>query len=421
MTKIYTLLPFLLLLAGCATSSLIKESQSYARLGEHFRAFQLLDEEIQRLTSLGRPIPPALSAEHTLSRKKYLVELARQQIFMEQEDKALAALTELQQSDPGNTEVETLRQRAIEKRAAREVSHGMDSLFKNDLEQALAHFVEAERTLPGYPPAVEGSERVREAVQKLTVKAQQQFLEAVRKMPEFRYIEVRWHSANAYGNDPTRDDADKLRVRANQELARAAYARGMECRSKDRFGAALMEFKAAKRLDDQLPEVDAAIQEMELEIKATTLTEKAAMWIRSGKFEEADASLKEAYELSKIARAGISDLMIDLRRQRGQRNYDAARDLEILGKKQEALAAFEALATDWPQGFADEQARIEAIRTDVTGAETEYAAGLAAEAAGEPKQALEHYRLAERYYPGFKDCKARIDRLRSELQGPAGS
>lgn len=421
MTKIHLLLPSLLLLAGCATSSLIQESQRYARLGEHSRAFQLLDQEVQRLETAGRPVPASLSKAHSLHRKSHLLEQARQHIFMEQEDKALVVLARLQELDPGNADAETLRQRAIDKQAARAVAHGMESLFKNDLEQALAYFLEAERALPGYPPAVEGSDRVRLAVQKLTDRAQQQFLEAVRKLPEFRYIEVRWHSANAFGNDPTREDADNLRLRANKELARAAYERGMACRSKDRFGAAIVEFKAAKRLDAELPGIAAAIEEMENEIKASALAEKASMWLRSGKFEAAEQSLQEAYELSKIARAGISELMIELRRRRTQQSFDAARDLEILGKKQEALVAFEELATDWPEGFADEQARIEALRTDITGAQTEWAAGEAAEAAGDRKQALEHYRIAERYYPGFKDCKARIERLRGELQGPGGS
>ena len=120
--------------------------------------------------------------------------------------------------------------------------------------------------------------------------------------------------------------------------------------------------------------------------------------------------------------------MMQVRQLEGAQRHQAARDLEVLGRKADALAAYEALAKDWVEGFSDEAARIAGLRVDIDGATTEWAAAEAAEAAGELEKALEHYRAAETYYAGWKDGKARIQRLQdaiakkaAEAAGGAGS
>ena len=93
----------------------------------------------------------------------------------------------------------------------------------------------------------------------------------------------------------------------------------------------------------------------------------------------------------------------------------AARDLEVMGKKQEALDAFQALATAWPDGLEDERARIDSLTIDIDGAKAEWDAAEAAEAAGDLEKALRHYRAADRYYADWRDGKARIARLEKAI------
>jgi tetratricopeptide (TPR) repeat protein len=420
MTKIRTFLPAaLLLFSACATRSVILESRNYSRLGDHNRAFALLDQVRERQIDNGEAIDQEFEGEYERARKMYLLDRGRQLIFAEREDEALVDLAGVLAYEPNHAEAHRLVERALEKKAVRATAKGDDHLSKLELEEALTAYVSAERSIPGFPPAVEGADKVRIALAKLTTRAQQQFLEAVRKLPEFRFVEVRWHSSNAITNDPTREDADELKKRANHEIALATFARGRECQAEDHYGAALLDFRAAKKLDEHLEGIDAAIQEMTNEVQASGLVDQASMQMRVGKFDAARKSLDEAFALSKMARAAISELMIETRRLEGESMFDTAHNLEILGKKREAQAAYEALSAKWPEGLRDEKARIEGMRTDIEGAEKEWAVAEAAEAAGELAEALDHFQTSERFYAEYKNAKLRIAQLKEKL-APAG-
>lgn len=420
MTKIRTFLPAtLLLFSACVSSSVILQSRNYTRLGDHNRAFVLLDQVREARLKAGEEIDQEFEREYARARKQYLLERGRQLIFAEREDEALVDLAGVLAYDPDHAEAHRLRERALEKKAVRATAKGDDHLSKLELEEALTAYISAERSLPGYKPAVEGAEKVRLALGKLTALAQLQFLEAVRKLPEFRFVEVRWHSSNATTNDPTRDDAEQLKKRANHEIAVAAFARGKECQAGDHFGAALVEFRAAKKLDENLAGVDAAIEEMTNEVKASALVEQATMQMRVGRFVEARKGLDEAFSLSKMAKAAISEVMLETHRLEGESMFDAAHNQEILGKKREALAAYEAMGAKWPEGLRDEKARIDGLRTDIEGAEKEWAVAEAAEAAGELAEALDHYQVSERFYAEYKNAKARIADLKARIAAAA--
>jgi tetratricopeptide (TPR) repeat protein len=416
MTKTSTLL-LALLFTGCASSSALDRSRDYSSHGDAFRAFEILDAEREARQKAGETTDEEFEREYSSARQRFLVDRARRLIFLEQEVEAIVDLAKVLQVDPDNREALVLRLRALDKLAAKATAIGDNLRLKNNLEEALASYIEAERNVPGYKEAVDGAELVRQAVARLNERAQQQFLEAVRKMPEFRYVEVRWHSANALTNDPKRDDAEALRARANHEIALRTVQRGKECQKKDQFGAALVEFRTAQKLEPTLPGIDDAIAQMEREVQATWLSERASMDMRMGRFEAANAGLKKAFDLSTLSRGRISELMIESRRLEADRDYKNARDFEIQGKKREALAAFEALTTRWPDGFSDEKARIDGLRSDIDLAEQEWAAGEAAETAGDLPKALEHFLASERYYADFKDAKGRITSLRAKIAG----
>jgi len=418
MTKTRMLLPALLLTA-CATTSILDESRNYAKVGDPFRAFELLDEEREARLRSAAPIDDEFEAAWREARLAFLLARGRRSIFLEREEEALVDLAKVLAIDPDHVEAPILRQRAFDKLAARATERGDEALAKTDLEKALACYIEAEHHVPGFKGAVEGAEKVRTAVARLTARAQEQFLEAVRKMPEFRYVEVRWHSANALNNDPTREDAEALRARAQHEIALRTMERGQECQQRDQFGAALVEYRSAKKLEENLPGIVEAIAQMEREVQAAWLADAAQMDVRMGRFDKARANLEKAFELSTLARGGISELMIEARKLEGERDYKIGRDFEIQGKKREALAAYEALSKNWPDGLQDEKARIEGLRLDIDSAEKEWVAAEAAEAAGDLPKALEHYLAAEQFYGGYKNVKQRIASVRERLQPAA--
>lgn len=413
MTPIRLLIPALLL-AACTSHSAIEESNAFARLDDQQHAFEVLDDAREAQLASGY-VQPELEEAWSDAKMRYLFWRARQSIFQEREDSALRDLADLRALDPDYPGIANLEARANRKRANRACQRGDDALLRKDYARALEYFIEAQRIVPSTAAAIEGIDRVKQVTESLTVRAQQQFLEAVRKLPEFRSIEVQWHAANVLHNEPGRDDAREIGTKARRENAEHTVRRGRACEQQQQFGAALMEYRSAQRIDPTYPDIERLIRQMEFEMVAIGHVDRAKMSMRNARFDEAREFLAKAYEASVLSRNDIALLQEENRKMEGQSRYQAARDLQVLGKKEEALAAFEAIAKEWPKGLDDEQARVVALRADVEGAKKCRADAAAAEAAGDQKKALEHYEDAERFYPGWQDTKDKIKRLRAAL------
>ncbi|MCA8963599.1 MAG: hypothetical protein H6838_04445 [Planctomycetes bacterium] len=408
------------LLAACASTSVINESEVYSRRGNYLLAFDLLEKERQRLAAEHQEPSQEFLAAYRQAEIGFAVYQARRAIFEEHEEDALVLLDNALAVGADPAEVDRLRKRATHKLAVRATEVGNEHLVKGELEEALASFLQALSRQSDYELAHEGAEKVRAAVLMLTERAQQQFLEGVRKLPEFRYVEVQWHAMNAVTNDASREDAKELASRAQKEILEQRFARAKEMQDADMFGAAMLEYLAVRRVDPGFPGVDDAIESMKREVEAARLVGKAKVDMRMERFDEAQQGLEDALKKSEFSRAGIGELMMQCRNLRGEHAYQKARDLEILGKKAEALAAFEAIRSDFPDGLRDEAARADALRIDVDGAKTEWDAAVAAEAAGNLAEALEHYKAAERYYPGWQDGKDRIAKIEAKLSAASG-
>jgi tetratricopeptide (TPR) repeat protein len=414
---ILRLLP-VLFLAACATRNAIEESRRFTHLADHNRAFVILDEARQQRIDSGDSVPEELEAAWQDAKVAFLLHRAETRIFQENEGGALADLAEVGSMVPDHPAIAGLRDRAERKRARRMRAEGDGHLSRKDYIAALASFLESEAIEPGHADAQAGIKAVQEATSRLSRRGQEEFLEAVRKLPEFRFVEVQWHSANVMVNTPHREEAKPLQDRARRENAKKAVQQAKQWETAGDYGAALIDYKAAKRLDPELPGIDESIAQMLKEQRAVVLVDKAQMLMNAGRFDEAREALGEAFELSIMARNDIGELSKRVKKLEGERRYQAARDLEVLGKKVEALAAFEALTKDWPEGFEDEVARIGSLRTDIDGAAKSWTEAEAAEAAGDLPKALELYLDSERYYPGWKDGKERIARLRAVIPPP---
>ncbi len=414
----FRLLPALLLV-GCATRTAIQESQRYTDLGDHQYAFVVIDREFRTQAAGGAEVDAELASVHRKAQLECLRLRAQQHIFQEREDVALVDLEELRSLQADYPELESLVARARLKKANRIAGFGDDAFVRKDYAQATEMYMQALQVVANLEAAQKGLDAVKVATARMSTRSQEEFLDAVRKLPEFRFYEVQWHAANALFNAPDRAEARELEARARRSNAEKTMARGKECERDRQFGAAMQEYMMAEKLDPKLPGLREAIDQMDKEVKAAVLVDKAQKSMRTGAFDLAREQLAQAFELSVMARNDIGELVQVTKKLEGEARYRAARDLEVLGKKSEALAAFEALAKDWPAGQADEKARIENLRIDIEGAQKAWIDAEAAEAAGDLQKALEHYSDAERFYPNWKDGKARIARLRAAIAPPA--
>ncbi|MGE3174419.1 MAG: hypothetical protein AB7O97_17445 [Planctomycetota bacterium] len=408
------------LLVGCASSAALERSQQYLEDGFTLQAYLEVDAERTRLQEAGLTVGSELEAAWLDLRYRYLIDLSREAIYANREQRGLELAGQALAMRPGDAAAAELIARAKRKMAVRATAAGQTALAKGDFEDAMLAFQEALVHLPGYGPAEEGVAAVREAVSRLHREAQEQFLEAIRKMPQFRYSEVDWHATAALSRDPSREDAGEVQDRALKELAIEAQRRAEASKAEKGYGAALMEYRTARELWSGLPGVDDYIRQMEREVAAMQKIEAAQLAIQADRLEDARHQLDAAYELSQLERTTIDELRFEARRRAGTIRYEAARDLELQGDKAGALAAFEALSAEWPDGLEDERTRIGALRSDIAGAEKAYTAGVAAQERGDLADALDQFRTARTYYEGFKDVAQRIEQLQAELERAGG-
>jgi hypothetical protein len=411
---ILRLLP-VLLFAACATQSAIEESQRYTKRQDYGRAYQVLEDAVMAYEQDGDEPPADLAAAHAEARKFHLFDRAEDRIFNEQEDAALADLGELASLDPDYPGLGAMRDRALAKKAHRITLRANDCMVRKDYAAALVGYLEAEAVVPGYAPAKQGVADVKAATERMTQRAQEQFLEAVRKVPEFRHVEVQWHSANVLHNQPDRQDAAELQGKARRENALKEMARGRESEQKGRYGAALVAYRVARKVDKDVPGVEDAIAQMEREVKAQKLVDDAQIDLRAGRTDVARSKLDEAFELSVLARNDIAMAKADVRKAEGDKAYRVARDLEVLGRKLDALTAFSKLAAEFPAGVSDEAARIVGLKADIDGWGKHWSAADAAEQAGDLDKALEEGLEAQRYYAS-PEGKDRLAKLRAAIE-----
>ena len=413
----------LLFLAGCSASSVIERSQKYASLGDFRHAYEEIHGEYVRQLKDG-PVDAEVAEVHREMRLEYLRDRAQQLIFTEREDDALDVLASLDNLEPNYPGSAQLRSAALIKKAERIVSGANDKLARGDFAGAMAGYLESQRHVAGFEPAEEGIAKVREETARMSARAQQQFLQAVRKVPEFRHVEVAWHAAAVIhltpdATDEQRANAEVIGNNAKHESAQMTLREAKDCEAKNQFGAALVLYKAALLLDPRLTEASDAVAKMEKELRALGLLEKAQIAMRTEDFVEANALLKEAHELSMLSRGEISELMLQAAKIEVQKHYREALDLGVMGKKEQALSAFEAVVARWPEGLVDEQARIVGLKLDVDSAKAAWAAAEQAEAAGDLEKALSQYETAERFYAEWRDGEAHIERLRKAIAAKA--
>jgi hypothetical protein len=405
-------LGLLLGLVGCETSSsVIDESRDYAKVGNYYLAYKLL-EGARDPNHPDAELDTALQA----ARLDYLISLAQGDIFSEHEDLALEKLNQALAIAPGNKVVKDLIQRAHLKQARRQTQKGTDFLSDGDLQNALLAFTAAEQAVPGFKPAVAGKLSVQVTFNSMHLKAQQHFLEALRQFPELHWVQVQWHTTTALENDPSRNDARDLRERAQRKIAEQSFQGAQAAEKNRQYGAALMEYRSVRDMQPDYPSIDAHIAEMQREVEAQHLVDSALMKMLRGNFGEALKVLKQAFDTTSLEKASISEAILRTRKRQGELAYQHAKDLELQNKKEEALSAYKAVAAQWPDGLKDEKVRIENLQSDVDHALQAWKAAEEAEKNGDVKAAIQNYETAAIYYPGWQDVDQRLAKLKAKLQ-----
>lgn len=405
-----------LVVACSGSSSAVQRSRELAGDGNYYLALMALEDAGGAASG-----DPEVVEAWREARLDYLVHESQRLIFLDREEDALELLAEAAETHPDNKVVAGLAVLARNKLAQRATALGDRAMAFGEPTDALKYYQEATAWVPDHKPALEGIERVRTTFAAMHQKAQEHFLEAIRRFPELRWVEVDWHASAALEKDPSREDAKDLRTRAARQIAQRTLDRAKQAEEEGYYGAALMEYRSARKLDPSIESIDERIAHMEKEVQAGGLLAQAMMHSANKRFDKARTMLEEAFALTILEKAVVNDALLQNRKREAEVAYQLARDLELQGRKADALIGYEALDKAWPDGLLDVKARCASVRSEIAEAEKAWAAGEAAEAARDNKAALEAYQSVELFYPGYKDVRDRIQRLKAAMQAPAAN
>ncbi len=401
----------LALFAGCASQErVIERSLEYREANNAFMAYEVL--RLERLNR-GDSVDEEFEKAYWRARRDWLIEAGRDEIFRDNEFKALGLLNQALALDPESVAALDLVDKAKDKLAVGFTRDGNNSRKQDDLDSALLHYARALEQRPEWRDALAGRALVDAEFQRRHEFAVKQLNFGLETEEKNRFTETKWHGSISVDKDPSLREAKLLRERAERELVEREFETASLLLEEGQYGAAFMVFE---NLLERKPDYPGAVERRDSakrEFDVEGLANDALMEIRRGNdFAKAHNILNKAFEMSVFEKARINELMAQAREQEAESKLRAAKNLELQNRYEEALVAYREIAADWPGGFQDVTTRISALEIDIDLALKAFTTGEEAEAAGDLEAAIEAYKEALLYHPGFKNPKAKLEALK---------
>jgi tetratricopeptide (TPR) repeat protein len=395
-------------LGGCTTSRhAMADAESAVARSDWYQAWAAI--QVARETS---PDDPEIEQAYWKIRTGWLLWRAQQLVFHDQDDLALAELEKVLALDPENMIAGAWKEKAIEKLTTRSVESGESLQRSGQLEEALQAFHSALSHQPGNPRAEEGLAELGRTWQKQRDLARSHYLDGVRALSEQLIDQAQYHLAMALSLDPTLDEAVEPLRAVQRQIADERFARAHTLFEAHAFDAASRELSDLKKTYPALPGLDELLARAEAESQTTKLVDLSQMDIARGNLDGARKQLDSALALTQMQKFDVEDMMILLHERELDQAYYAAKDVELQGRIDEALANYVALGETNPT-FRDVKERIADLKLRIEEATKAYEAGSAAEASGDVEGAISQFTSVLLYWPRYKDAVARIAKLRA--------
>lgn len=157
--------------------------------------------------------------------------------------------------------------------------------------------------------------------------------------------------------------------------------------------------------------MQARIAVLSREVEALRLAGRGELEVLRGDHAAARDLLERAFDMSTFERDTINEKLILVQEREVERRYRDAKDLELQGRYEDALADYRVIDEAMP-GYLDVRARINQLEEGLAEAERSYRAGVEAEERGEIDAAIEAFADTILFLPGYKDARERLARLR---------
>jgi len=205
------------------------------------------------------------------------------------------------------------------------------------------------------------------------------------------------------------DTNERAQLRRSQTATLRAENRvliGADLEEEGQFAAARNEYRIATLFDPEHAEARAGLERTRIEERASEFLREADRRILKADFDAAQAALEEGEALTQRQAALFASERERLLDARLNAQYEAVRTIESDHRYEEAIAAYDALLANTPQGFyKDAIARRDSLADSVARAQATYDEAAAVEDLARRVSLLRQVLLV---YPEYKDTRARL-------------
>ena len=375
--------------------------------------FERAHYEVQRALELD-PDSPQLQKLAKNTRILWLLDEARELVFEDKEELALAVLAQVRVLDPENASAARWIAKARGQLGAKKVFEGQEALSGGKLDEALARFREALELVPGNEAAIRGYRDVGRVFSERRESAEERYRWALRAQLDGDWRRVLHHAAIAMAQDPTREDARELVDTGERQRADAARLGALGFEEEQDFGAAARRYEQALEMGRRLEmvwvdQVEKRLERMRREFRAEQLLDRFEVELAADRFSVATETLAEAEKLTVLQTSRVNESRLELLAGQRLERMDEARLLEVDHRYENALTIYEKLASE--RSDSRVEARVERIQNLI-----ETCAELVAEAskqidAGEKERAIGTLKQALALHCRYEPAKRMLAEL----------
>lgn len=396
-----------LLFVACRSSEPSRDVDYLVRRGQYGAALR----KAERLAD-ERPESREAQEVYAEARVAYMLDQARQALFDEEPEEALAILERAEAERPGHPMVELWTAKVRSQLAEEWLDRANDHLASGQLDLAGAAF---ERSL-GYDPSnIQtrlGLSRVLFMQNYRAGQSRSYYTQGVTAFRELLLPEADNSLAKSLHYD---DDNEEARARREQVRLvmiedRMASARALE--EAGLYPAARNEYRLALLLDEGNEEAADGLDRMDREVRALTVLDAVDMDFRRGDFQNAEAALAQADIISERQDDDVRAMRGQMEDARLRGMYERALGLERDYKYEEAVVAYGELLAQ-ADHYEDAISRKAYLEEFIQRAHELYAEFLETESDAERLALLREIELS---WPEFKDVPDRIRSYEARAQ-----
>lgn len=340
------------------------------------------------------------------------LENGRRLTFRDQDVEALAEFEAALELAPEAPQVRAWVSATLDKLAGRWVDRAIAAHAGDDLEEAVRCYELALGYRPDDRLANDGLARALLQINYRRGMGEAYYERGVKALSDF-WLE---QAAHHFSSTLKYDENDRAELRRTQTATLRAENRvliAIDLEEAGQYAAARNEYRIATLFDPAHAEALAGLERTRIEERATEFLREADRRMLKGEFDAAQKALDEGEALTQrqqVSFAAERERLVDARL---NARYEAVRTIESDHRYEEAIAAYEELLAQTPQGFyKDAIARRDSLVDSVQRAQAAYDEALTTEDLARRVSLLRQVMLV---HPEFRDTRERLAKAEAEL------